>query len=244
MMTMMPAQLANAVSVMLQGLSESQSLAAILHESGFVPAPRLVCTLVIPEDAKVILEDDLVAQGYGAVTLIFEVHARASLVYVLRETMGLVASDEKTSAPVLMERDLTCRLVGESADARLRCLYFGNEKKFFKIRTKQDHQVPHTTSDVVVKSVLDDEARLMCHSLIVVAPGADGTYAEQVNKNILMSRTARATSVPMLEVLANDVKCKHGAAVSRLDDEQIFYLQSRGLGASKTRQMLLEAFLQ
>ena len=94
----------------------------------------------------------------------------------------------------------------------------------------------------MVKAVLADSAKLTCHSMISVAPGADGSFAEQVNKNILLSSAARAVSISML-VLANDVKCKHGAVVSKLDREQMFYLQSRGLTPEQTRSMLLEAFL-
>ena len=91
--------------------------------------------------------------------------------------------------------------------------------------------------------MLDDESKLFCHSLIRVNKQAQQTLAEQVNKNILLKNTARAVSIPTLEVLANDVRCKHGAAVSKLDAEQMFYLQSRGIDMQATRQMLVQAFL-
>ncbi len=93
----------------------------------------------------------------------------------------------------------------------MRCLYFGEGDRIFKIKTHQEYKAGHTTRNVVVKAVLADSAQLTCHSMISVAPGADGSFAEQVNKNILLSIAARAVSIPMLEVLANDVKCKRGA---------------------------------
>lgn len=228
-------------ALMLMACDEQQSLAAMLGAQGFMPAPMLSLDLVIAAGATVLLIDDLQEHGYGKVELRFEILAAAKLTYLMREVAGFA---QGSITPItIIERSITCTLAGIGADANVRCLYFGDGNRVFKIKTHQEHKAGHATSNVVVKAVLTDSAKLTCNSMISIAPGADGSLAEQVNKNILLSSAARAVSIPMLEVLANDVKCKHGAAVSKLDTEQMFYLQSRGLTLEQTRTMLLEAFL-
>lgn len=186
---------------------------------------------ILPHE-EVSLVDDV---QDGDLDLTFEVQESAAFAYVLK------VRDNSSTTP--LGRSITVILTGRDAHANVRCLLYGDAARVFKIKTMQEHIASNATSNVVIKAVLDDSARLTCHSMIRVAPGANGTNAEQVNKNILLSSGARAVSIPMLEVLANDVKCKHGAAVSRLNDEQMFYLQSRGICPAQTRTMLLEAFL-
>lgn len=210
---------------------------------GYLPTAKLELALEIPAQNKIALIDDLHLAGYGQVKLRFIVGAYADFSYCLRAVRGLADDAACDDITLSIERELDCILAGVGARAEMQCLYYGAKTSFLKIKTKQEHRAAHATSNVIVKSVLADAARISCHSMINVAPGANGTNAEQVNKNILLSRQARAVSVPMLEVLANDVKCKHGAAVSRLDDEQFFYLQSRGIDRAHAKNMLLEAFL-
>lgn len=221
---------------------KEQSLAEIFNAFGIQPASFLAVELEVPVATSIAVVDDLAAAGFGKVELKFIVQQAAKLSYRLREIAGLSSSADE-SVQAVLERSITVVLAGKGADADVKCLYFGDAKRVFKVKTAQEHRAEEATSNVVVKSVLTQEARLTCHSMINVAPGANGTHAEQVNKNILLSRAARAVSVPMLEVLANDVKCKHGAAVSRIDDEQLFYLQSRGIAPDQTKTILLEAFL-
>lgn len=226
---------------MLMAGAEQQSLAVMLSAQGFIPTAMISLDLVVPADVAVFLIDDLQEHGYGKVVLRFEILAGAKLTYLMRDVGSF--SQGSNASTTSIERSITCTLAGVGANADVRCLYFGESDRIFKIKTHQEHKVGHATSNVVVKAVLADSAKLTCHSMISVAPGADGSFAEQVNKNILLSSAARSVSIPMLEVLANDVKCKHGAAVSKLDREQMFYLQSRGLTPEQTRSMLLEAFL-
>ena len=229
------------LTLQLTAAPEQQNLSALLAQHGVTPSAEVSIECSIPAHARVMLFDDLQLHGYGKVTLRFAVHADAQFEYLLRDVAGMTADEQ--GSPHDLDRSITCVLAGARAHAAVRCLYFGNEARRLTIKTRQDHQAVDATSTVVVKAVLTDTARLTCHSMISVAPGANGTLAEQVNKNILLSRTARAVSIPMLEVLANDVKCKHGAAISTLDEEQKFYLQSRGLTTEQTRAMLLAAFL-
>lgn len=186
---------------------------------------------ILPNEQITLVDDVL----HGELDLVFELQHDSFFAYVLK-------NNGKKSAANL-GRVISVILAGSNADADVKCLLYGDAAHVFKIKTLQEHRAGNATSNVVIKAVLDDEARLTCRSMIKVLPGANGTHAEQVNKNILLSRRARAVSVPMLEVLANDVKCKHGAAVSQLNDDQAFYLQSRGISAEQTRTLLLEAFL-
>lgn len=226
---------------------ELQLLSQVVATLGIAVTSELsALTFSIPAYAQVHVLDDLPSAGFGRVELCFVVQEHAQFFYQFKEVAGLSTTslqDASVSSISVLERSITCILAGRQANADVRCLYFGDAERIFKIKTLQDHRASNASSNVVIKAVLTDEARLTCHSMIKVAPGANGTNAEQVNKNILLSRRARAVSVPMLEVLANDVKCKHGAAVSRLNDEQAFYLQSRGISPTQTRTMLLEAFL-
>lgn len=105
-----------------------------------------------------------------------------------------------------------------------------------------DHASPNCTSHQLYKSVLDGRGRGVFNGHIMVRPGADGTDAHQTNKNLVLSDRAEADTRPRLEIYADDVKCTHGAAVGRLDEEALLYLRSRGLTAQGARALLIDAF--
>ncbi|MFV0317386.1 MAG: Fe-S cluster assembly protein SufD [Microthrixaceae bacterium] len=105
-----------------------------------------------------------------------------------------------------------------------------------------DHNAPDCSSDQDFRSVIDDRARSSFCGHVSVAHGAAGTDASQSNRNLLLSRTAEADTRPWLEILADDVKCNHGATVGRLDDDALFYLRSRGVPAARASSMLVAAF--
>ena len=140
-------------------------------------------------------------------------------------------------------RKLTVRMQGENAFADIKYCCLGTKDKQFKFDMLQEHAAAQCVSNVVVRSVLEDNAQLNCKGMIHILEGAQRTEAELENKNILLGDNARAVSIPMLEIEANDVICKHGAAVSKLDDEHFFYLQSRGIDSVTSRTMLIESFL-
>jgi len=140
-------------------------------------------------------------------------------------------------------KELVFRLVGTGAQVNAVVSCFGAGSRFFKFKTLQDHVARDARSNLLIKGVLDDASKLMCSSMIRVHKDAQHTDAFQANKNILLSKGARATSIPQLEIEANEVKCKHGAAVSALNDEHIFYLASRGITPNVTRNILIEGFL-
>jgi Fe-S cluster assembly protein SufD len=161
---------------------------------------------------------------------------------------------------VRAERDATVRLVavglggrfaknrieatlaGPGASAELKALFFGSGQQFFDFHTLQEHRVGNTTSDLLFKGALRDEARSVYAGLIRIDPGASRSDAYQANRNLLLSKAARAHSIPMLEILNNDVRCTHGATVAPVDPEHLFYLESRGIPAPTAERMIVHGF--
>jgi Fe-S cluster assembly protein SufD len=133
-------------------------------------------------------------------------------------------------------------LVGPGASAELKGLFFGTGQQFFDFHTLQQHDVGRTSSDLLFKGALRDEARSVYAGLIRIEPGATRSDAYQANRNLLLSRTARAHSIPMLEILNNDVRCTHGATVAPVDPEHLFYLESRGIPPGTAEQMIVHGF--
>ena len=113
----------------------------------------------------------------------------------------------------------------------------------FDQRTLQDHEVPKTASDLLYKNSLDDTARTIFAGLISVDPDAHKTDAYQKVRNLMLSDDAEADSMPGLEILADDVRCTHGATTGQIDEEELFYLQSRGISKKAAQQLIVSGFL-
>ena len=126
--------------------------------------------------------------------------------------------------------------------AELLGVLFGTEDQHFDVHTLQDHRAPSTFSDLLYKSALKDRARAIYTGLIRIAPTAQKSDAYQANRNLLLSPAAKSDSVPMLEIEADDVHCTHGVAVGPVDEEQKFYLMSRGLPAPEAERLIVEGF--
>lgn len=135
-------------------------------------------------------------------------------------------------------------LAGSGASAELLGFFFGEEDQHFSAHTLQDHQAPHTQSDLLFKSALRDHAQSVYYGLIRIQKGAQQTNAYQANRNLLLSKGAKADSVPVLEIEADDVRCTHGATVGPVDEEQKFYLMCRGLDAAVAEELLLYGFFE
>ncbi len=136
-------------------------------------------------------------------------------------------------------------LEGNGASARLLGLYLGDRQQHYDRFTLQDHTGTDTTSDLLFKGVLTDAARSVYSGFIRMHPGAKRSRAYQQNRNVLLSRTARADSIPNLEIAENDILgCTHGATVGKVDEEQLFYLMCRGLSRSQATEMLVEGFIE
>jgi len=133
-------------------------------------------------------------------------------------------------------------LAGEGSNAELKAIYFASGEQFFDFHTLQDHSVGNTRSDLLFKGALQDVARTVYAGLIRIEKHAARSDAYQANRNLVLSDKAKATSIPMLEIDNNDVRCTHGATVGPVDPEHMFYLRSRGIPAATARRMLIQGF--
>ena len=133
---------------------------------------------------------------------------------------------------------------GSGSRAFVNGFMFGDARQHFHLHTLQRHLQPHTTSDLLIKCCLKDRARSVYQGLIQVAKDAQRTDAYQANRNLLLSDLARADSIPGLEILANDVRCTHGATLGHVDSEQLYYLMARGLPRLEAQRLIVEAFFE
>ncbi len=133
-------------------------------------------------------------------------------------------------------------LVGEGATGRMSGFYFTDGVQHLDHDTQQNHLAPHTTSDLLFKGALKGHSRSVWQGMIYVAVGAEKTDGYQANRNLILSPNAQADSIPGLEILADDVRCTHGATVGKLEQEPLFYLKSRGIPDKEAEQLLVEGF--
>ena len=135
-------------------------------------------------------------------------------------------------------------LAGPGATSRVTGAYFADGTQHLDYDTFQEHIAPSTTSDFAFKGALRDTARAVWRGMIRVEEGAQRTNAYQENRNLLLSKTAHADSIPGLEIMANDVRCTHGATLGQVDREQLFYLMTRGLSHSEAERLIVRGFFQ
>jgi Fe-S cluster assembly protein SufD len=133
-------------------------------------------------------------------------------------------------------------LRGEGSFSEMLGLYFADTDQHFAQRTLQSHNQPHATSDLLYKGALKDKSRSEYSGLIKVLPGAQGTDAYQANRNMVLSEDAMARSIPQLEIEANEVRCTHGATVSPVEEEHLFYLMSRGIDRVTAQKLVVFGF--
>ena len=142
----------------------------------------------------------------------------------------------------LVRHDIVGVLDGEGADCHLNGLYLTRGSQHVDNHTILDHAKPHGDSRELYKGILDGNSRAVFNGRIIVREGAQKTDAKQSNSNLLLSKGALAQTRPQLEIYADDVRCTHGATIGRVDEDAVFYLQSRGIGPDEARNMLVFAF--
>jgi Fe-S cluster assembly protein SufD len=135
-------------------------------------------------------------------------------------------------------------LVGPGSTGRMSGFYFSDGKQHLDHDTQQNHLAPHTTSDLLFKGALKEQSRSVWQGMIYVAPGAQNTDGFQANRNLVLSPNARADSIPGLEILADDVRCTHGATVGKIDPDLVFYLRSRGIPTDEAERLVVEGFFE
>jgi Fe-S cluster assembly protein SufD len=137
---------------------------------------------------------------------------------------------------------ISSTLAGPGSLAEMLGLYFADEDQHIDHQTRQFHKSPYASSDLLFKGTVKDEARAVYSGTIVVAPKAHGTDAYQANRNISLSPRARVDTIPKLEIEANDVRCTHGATISQIEEEYIFYLMSRGINRTEAEKLIVDGF--
>jgi Fe-S cluster assembly protein SufD len=133
-------------------------------------------------------------------------------------------------------------LVGEGATGKMSGFYFTNGNQHLDHDTQQNHLAPRTTSDLLFKGALLDSSRSVWQGMIYVSPEAQKTDGYQANRNLILNRNAHADSIPGLEILADDVRCTHGATVGKIDPDEVFYLLSRGIPQKEAERLIVEGF--
>lgn len=195
-----------------------------------------VVELIVGDGAKL---DFVSVQRFGATMYDF---------YTIRAIQGRdtnVAINTVELGAKLSKGRIESMLQGSGANVKLYGLYLADNDQHYDRFTLQDHTGTNTTSDLLFKGILTDTARSIYSGFIRIHPGAKQSRAYQQNRNILLSRTARADSIPNLEIRENDILgCTHGATIGKVDPEQLFYLMCRGLSRSVATELLVEGFVQ
>jgi Fe-S cluster assembly protein SufD len=136
------------------------------------------------------------------------------------------------------------QLAGPGAHGTVTGAYATRGRQHLDFDTLQEHAAPDTTSDLAFRGILAGRSSAVWRGMIKVDPGAQRTDAFQESRNLLLSKRAHADAIPGLEILANDVRCTHAAAIAQIDREQLFYLRSHGLSEADAQRLVIEGFLQ
>ncbi|MBD3231608.1 hypothetical protein GF322_03005 [Candidatus Dependentiae bacterium] len=201
-------------------------------------------------NACVFIIDDLIDFDITRSCIEFNLHENSELNYDLKilDTQyvdkindGLLVACNQQG---YFEKTINLNFLGQGAKAKAKCLLKGLGSQLFKFKTTQNHQFENTKSDLVIKGAFCQSSKFICDNLIKVNKNAKNVEVSQQNKNLLLGCHSQAISIPKLEVEADDVSCKHGAVVSKLNDNEIFYLQSRGMEHCKAKQMLIDSFFK
>ncbi len=160
-----------------------------------------------------------------------QVHAGATLEWIFGGTGSRLTKNFST-----------LDLQGDGATGRMSGFYFADGEQHLDHDTQQNHHAPHTTSDLLFKGALKGHSRSVWQGMIYVAHGAEKADGYQANRNLILSKHARADSLPGLEILADDVRCTHGATVGQLDEEEVFYLMTRGIPRPEAERVVVDGF--
>lgn len=199
---------------------------------------EVYCTNAVTE---VVLEEDAALDHYRV-----QREGRAAFhlatVHVRQARNSRYRSCSVSSGGALARIEINALLDGEGADCELHGLYVAGRRQHVDNRTAIEHAKPHGTSRELYKGLLHDRARAVFNGKILVREEAQKTDARQSNRNLMLSRDAEIDSKPQLEILADDVRCSHGATIAQLEEDELFYLRSRGLDRTRARELLVRGF--
>lgn len=213
------------------------------------PVVNLPRTLHVPPHTimqeAVYLHDShvcVIADEYAQVNIIFDqsvVHDAVIHLYAHKNASITYFTASTTSNTQHIE----LHMLGRGANITVHGIYGITDAQRCTITTKQEHTVPGATSTVLIKGIVGGQAVAEYIGTITIAEHASQSNANQQAATLLVSPQARAKSIPSLQVLTNDVRCKHGSAVGQLNKDQLFYAQARGLSKEQAQRMLLHGFL-
>jgi len=204
-------------------------------------------------------EEDTVYLTNAIVDLALADGARLEHYKIQRESMGAfhVATTRAELGPnasyntttinfgaALSRHDIRVQMDHEGGECSVDGLYMVDGNQHTDTHSVIDHRQPHCTSHQLYKGILDGKSRAVFNGRVFVRHGAQQTDARQTNKNLLLSTDARVDTKPQLEIFADDVKCTHGAAVGQIDEEEKFYLESRGINPALARNLLTYGFAE
>lgn len=137
----------------------------------------------------------------------------------------------------------TFEIKASGVDLNIIGIYEGHNSDMYNLHTIQHHKAPNSTSNLLIKSVLNDESHFNYHGLIRIDEDCNGSHAYQKNQNLILSDKAVVKSEPDLEILSNEVFCTHGSTTGKPNEEQLYYLQTRGLSPKNAREIFVKGFL-
>jgi Fe-S cluster assembly protein SufD len=157
---------------------------------------------------------------------------------------GVINAFEVFSSGKLVKSRFEVDLLGPGADALMNGLFVATSDRHIDLKTVQRHVSPRAASHSYYYGSAEDEGRTVYQGLIEVAPNASGTDAYLTNQNLILDDKARADSIPSLVIKTNDVRCSHGSSTGKINENQLFYLMSRGFSRKAARSMLIEGFFE
>jgi Fe-S cluster assembly protein SufD len=232
-----------------------------VHGNDEATFPRLV--IDAGENSEVTVVERFVSDGAGAALVVPRLFVRAQqaarLTYLAINELDTTvwqlghqqAVGERDSTTLLATVALggeyarvrtDAKVVGQGASTRQVALYYADDTQMHDFRTLQDHVAPRTTSDLLFKGAVQDTARSVYTGLIRIGHEAKGSVAYQTNRNLTLSAGAWAESVPNLEIETNDVKCSHASTIGPIDEDQRFYLESRGIPPKIAERLVVLGF--
>lgn len=190
----------------------------------------------------------IIAQENARVQIVFDQNETMdtvviNMIHIIAEKDTHVSLNVNNTGALWNNMQITSHLTMSGAHSTIQGIAALDDKQRCSIITQAYHYAPYTTSIVNIKSVCSDSSQFLFQGLIDVEQAAHNTHASQQNKNLLWSAHAKAYAIPSLQVRTNQVKCAHGSATGPVDEEQLWYLQSRGLDYMSALQLLLESFV-
>jgi Fe-S cluster assembly protein SufD len=219
-------------------IAEAGAKVAVVEELGSDTLSRTSLSVgaaeIFADDSAVVIYTQVQRFGRGVVHLATDrlVAGRDARITTLYTSFGADVS----------RADVQCRMVAPGSHVDMLGLYIADGTQHFDNQTLQDHIAPHASSNLLFKGALNDTGRSVFRGLIRVHPKAQRTDAYQTNRNLILSDGARADSLPNLEIQADDVRCSHAATVGQLDEEEVFYLLSRGIPKPEAVRLVVFGF--